>query len=94
MGPSIVRLKGVASKSYLCMDNDGICRIMVSLVDDSHDTWFLVKPFLGWNSKNTPVLVYRLVNWPTETVALRRRGVLQDNLVSVINKVDNANGPP
>ena len=62
MGPSIVRLKGVASKSYLCMNNDGICRVMVSLVDDSYDTCFLVKSFLGWNSKNTPVLVYRLVN--------------------------------
>lgn len=34
MGTSIVRFKGVASKSYLCMDGEGICRVMVSVVGD------------------------------------------------------------
>lgn len=34
MGPSIVRLKGVVSKTYLCMNDEGICHIMVSVIKD------------------------------------------------------------
>lgn len=48
MGPSIVRLKGVASKSYLCMDNDGICRIMARPTDEC-----LFKEKLGANHFHT-----------------------------------------
>ncbi|KAL9972492.1 hypothetical protein ACROYT_G018804 [Oculina patagonica] len=48
MGPSIVRLKGVASKSYLCMNDEGICRVMTRPTDEC-----LFKEKLGTNHFHT-----------------------------------------
>lgn len=48
MGPSIVRLKGVASKTYLCMNDEGVCHIMTQPSDEC-----LFKEKLGANYFNT-----------------------------------------
>ncbi|KAJ7383426.1 hypothetical protein OS493_028102 [Desmophyllum pertusum] len=48
MGTSIVRLKGVESNSYLCMDDEGICRVMVQPTDEC-----LFKEKLGANHFHT-----------------------------------------
>lgn len=48
MGPSIVRLKGVVSKTYLCMNDEGVCHIMAQPTDEC-----LFKEKLGTNYFNT-----------------------------------------
>ena len=48
MGTSIVRLKGVESNSYLCMDDEGICRVMVSVAGDSYNMRVLDAHLPGW----------------------------------------------
>ena len=45
MGPSIVRLKGVVSKTYLCMNDEGVCHIMVSVIKDFFKLSVLLR---GW----------------------------------------------
>jgi len=96
MGPSIVRLKGVVSNSYLCMDDEGVSHVLARPTDEclfkeklgpNHFHTYASHKYSGKNSGNVTHEFY---------IAIKKNGKLKHgaNTAAIQKSVDFMVVPP